>query len=86
LIWNINGIPLTKSGSSTFWPFIGRISNLKNADIIMAGLYAGCKKPSDINDYLKLFADEFIELSTKGFYFNRKLFVVRTPHVDSLVI
>jgi hypothetical protein len=85
LIWNINGIPLTKSGSSTFWPFIGRISNLKNADIIMAGLYAGCQKPSEINDYLKLFVDELIELSTKGFYLNGKLFL-RTPHVDSLVI
>jgi hypothetical protein len=33
------------------------------------------KKPSDINDYLKLFVDELIELSTKGFYFNGKLFL-----------
>ena len=41
----------------------------------MAGLYAGCQKPSDINDYLKLFVDELIELSTKGFYFNGKLFL-----------
>jgi hypothetical protein len=36
LIWNIDGIPLTKSSSSTSWPIIGRISNLKNADIIIA--------------------------------------------------
>jgi hypothetical protein len=51
---------LTKSDSSTFWPIIGRISNLKHADIIMAGLYAGCQKPSDINDYFKMFEDELI--------------------------
>jgi hypothetical protein len=40
----------------------------------MDGLYAGCQKPSEINDYLKLFVDELIELSTKGFYLNGKLF------------
>jgi hypothetical protein len=51
----------------------------------MAGLYAVCQKPSEINDYLKLFVDELIELSTKGFYLNGKFFL-RTPHVDSLVI
>lgn len=34
----------------------------------MAGLYVGCQKPADINDYLKQFVDELIELSTKGFF------------------
>lgn len=41
----------------------------------MAGLYVRCQKPADINDYLKQFVDELIELSLKGFFYGRPFFI-----------
>lgn len=61
---NIDGLPLTKSTSSSFWPILGTvksIENLKNQVFIIA-LYYGNKKPK-ASEFLKKFVEECIELS-----------------------
>ena len=57
---NIDGIPLTKSSSTQFWPILAYPSN-SNTSPLTIGIYCGTKKPDNCNDYLKPFVDEVCE-------------------------
>ena len=76
LFINIDGIPLCKSGSSQFWPILGKLSHLPKSKPFVIGVYWGNKKPTDVNLYLCDFVNEAISLKQVGFeYHTTRVFV-----------
>lgn len=61
---NIDGLPLTKSTSSSFWPILGTVKSIKNLknQVFIIALYYGSEKPK-ASEFLKKFVEECIELS-----------------------
>lgn len=57
-IWNIDGIPLSKSSGNSFWPIVGKLYNIESAELIVVGVYCGIKKPKCVNDFLREFVNE----------------------------
>ena len=64
---NIDGIPIAKSGSSQFWPILGKIAWVKRSKPFIIGVYWGPKKPIDVNIYLADFVEEATLLEVTGF-------------------
>jgi hypothetical protein len=64
----IDGLPLTKSSSSCFWPILGSVESkfVSYPIVFLIGLYWGKDKPKDSNLFLKDLVDELIELSKNG--------------------
>ena len=69
LFININGIPISKGGSSQFWPILGKIARVKNVKPFVISVFLGPKKPTDVNAYLCDFVEEIILLKTNGFVY-----------------
>lgn len=66
LLIGIDGLPLAKSSSSTFWPILGCVRYQIKSLIFLIGLYWGKDKPQDSNNFLKNMVDELGELSKNG--------------------
>lgn len=66
LLIGIDGLPLAKSSSSTFWPILGCVRYQIKSLIFLIGLYWGKDKPQDSNIFLKNMVDELGELSKNG--------------------
>jgi len=62
----IDGLPLTKSTNSQFWPILCCIRNLTQPCLFLVGLYWGTEKPTDSNIYLLDLVKELKELGTHG--------------------
>lgn len=68
IVIGIDGLPLTKSSSSSFWPILGYISNFSNkSKVFLIGLYWGKEKPHDSNLFLKDMVNEMKELYKTGY-------------------
>lgn len=65
LVIGIDGLPLSKSSGSCFWPILGYIRQ-KNQTVFPIGIYWGHNKPSDSNIYIKDFVDEVKTLVQNG--------------------
>jgi len=67
LVIGIDGLPLTKSSSSAFWPILAyvRYSSFKS-NVFLIGLYWGKEKPQNSNLFLKNLVDELKFLSENG--------------------
>ncbi|XP_064465345.1 uncharacterized protein LOC135376812 [Ornithodoros turicata] len=63
---NIDGLPLTKSTTQQFWPILCDVVNCEKSEPFPVGIYFGHTKPSNANDYLKLFVSEVKELLLNG--------------------
>ena len=63
---SIDGVSLTSSSSSQFWPITCFIPFLPDADVFEVGVYWGLSKPSDSNLFLSHFVRDAIRLSTTG--------------------
>lgn len=72
---NIDGLPLTKSSKSQFYPILGEIYP-RIAQPFVIGTYHGYSKPDCPNEFLKDFIEEYISLHEKGLKFNEKHFTV----------
>lgn len=59
LVIDIDGLPLTKSSRSTFWPILCYIRPHSNI-VLPIGIYWGYDKPSDSNDFLHDFYEEVL--------------------------
>ena len=79
---NIDGIPISKSGSSQFWPILGKIVGVKNAKPFVIGVYWGSAKPKDVNIYLADFVEEAIILKRVGFKNEEKTIFV---HITAFI-
>ncbi|XP_072748528.1 uncharacterized protein [Anoplolepis gracilipes] len=73
---NIDGLLLTKSSKSQFYPILGEIY-LRICEPFVIGTYHGYSKPDCPNDFLKDFIKEYISLQEKGLKFNGKYFTVK---------
>lgn len=67
--FNIDGIPLSRSSSSCFWPILAQTNISKK--ILVVGVYHGYGQPRSFNDFLRTFVDELKEL-TAEFEFKSK--------------
>lgn len=67
---NVDGLPLSKSSGSQFWPVLAWIdeNTFKNHTFrpFVVGIYHGKKKPTSSNHLLEPFVNEFLELQETG--------------------
>lgn len=68
---NVDGLPISKSSNSTFWPILGSVVPLNS--VFMIGLYHGYEKPSNPNEYLQDFVEEVKQLAVSGINVNDKI-------------
>jgi len=81
LVIGIDGLPLSKSSSSTFWPIVGYARHSYcRPHVFLIGLYWGKEKPENSNLFLKDLVDELKILSKTGMQtaFGKKVVVVDT--------
>ncbi|CAH0549748.1 unnamed protein product [Brassicogethes aeneus] len=73
---NVDGLPLTKSSGSQFWPILGWLEPNTFKEIKMVpfviGIYHGFHKPKSSNDFLKMFVDEYNFIKESGIDWNGK--------------
>lgn len=64
---NIDGVPLSKSTDSVFWPLLGSVTSISslNAEILLLGLYHGRQKPEHPDILLQDFVKECQTLNGK---------------------
>jgi len=63
-----DGLPLTKSSSSCFWPILGYVRHpVYKPHVFLIGLYWGKDKPLNCNPFLLEFVNETKELCQTGF-------------------
>jgi len=68
----IDGLPLTKSSSSAFWPILAYIFPFNN-DVFPIGIYWGNEKPTDSNQYMHDFVYEAKNIIENGIIVNGSL-------------
>lgn len=70
ILIGIDGLPLTKSSCSVFWPILGCVQLFNSHYVFLIGLYWGYEKPLESNLFLKSFINELKELSMNGIFTN----------------
>lgn len=69
----IDGLPLSKSSNSQFWPILAYIiDDYFPKKVFLVGIFHGYDKPSDSNDFLFDFINEAKELLNNGIIINQK--------------
>lgn len=72
---NIDGLPISKSSNSQFWPILGSI--FKTNYVFLIGLYHSYeKKPSDVHVFLEDFITEANLLINYGFIYKAQQFTI----------
>lgn len=71
---HIDGLPLTKSSGSQFWPILSCYVNdsLKKFKPFVIGIYHGYNKPQSANDFLMPFVDKCLNLQKNGILWSDK--------------
>lgn len=78
---NIDGLPLTKSSSSQFWPILAFIENFRLSDPFPIGVYHGSAKPDSANEFLNALINEFKELKKTGLDIDSSHFTVEISSI-----
>lgn len=73
--FNVDGVPISKSTNSSFWPILFRVRNIPTASVSCLGVYHGLNKPRIFADFLRPHINELKELITH-FSFNNKIIKV----------
>ena len=71
---NIDGVPLFKSSSESFWPILGLLQQEQNPGPFIIGLWIGHSKPKDSNAFLQKFIEEMSEIELNGISYNDKTY------------
>ncbi|KAL4103987.1 hypothetical protein QTP88_019300 [Uroleucon formosanum] len=71
----LDGLPLSKSSSSQFWPILANIYPHSN-HVFPVGIYHGNEKPHDSNNYLEKFIHEAKDLILNGLELENILYKV----------
>lgn len=66
----IDGVPVSKSPKSEFWPILCIVDQAPLSTPFVAGLYHGSSKPSDLQSYMCHFVEEVKELLGNGVFVN----------------
>lgn len=61
---NIDGLPIYNSSKLQLWPILCHVFEIPRSPVIVAGIYAGQNKPSDLNGYLLPFVTEMKQLES----------------------
>ncbi|XP_051162443.1 uncharacterized protein LOC127282315 [Leptopilina boulardi] len=64
LSFNIDGLPISKSGTDSFWLIL--CSEVNSNSVYPVGAFCGKSKPDDANEFMKEFVDELISLCQNG--------------------
>jgi hypothetical protein len=75
LVIGIDGLPISKSTSTQFWPILAYIRPNSNL-VFPVGLYCGTDKPCDSYEYLKYFVNEAQHLIINGVRIQNKLYSI----------
>lgn len=75
---NIDGLPIFKSSSNTFWPILVRVysSEEVSTDPFAVGIFFGESKPTDVNEFLEDFCDDYLKLKETGIEIQNRHFAV----------
>ena len=65
---NIDGLPLTKSSHSSFWPILGKCVSPIVSRVFVIGLYFGNTKPASVQDFLSPFIKECVDAQNNGLF------------------
>lgn len=76
---NIDGLPLTKSSGCSLWPILCSLVN--HDEVFVIGAFYGSTKPSDVNEFLRPFVTECLDLFDKGIDYNGKHFTLRVKNL-----
>lgn len=68
-----DGLPISKSSLSQFWPQLGKISSLPHTPLFVIGLFHGSEKPNDPNLYMFKLVNELKNLLEEGFVHNNSV-------------
>lgn len=79
---NIDGLPLTKSSGSQFWPILGDIPNISSEPFVI-GLYHGTSKPDNCNQFLDYFVQEFKPFESNPVIINDKSYVIKLNFITA---
>ncbi|XP_051176672.1 uncharacterized protein LOC127291531 [Leptopilina boulardi] len=64
LMFNVDGVPISKSGSNFFWLIL--CSEINSETVYPVGAFYGTKKPVDANEFLESFVQEAVKVCEKG--------------------
>jgi hypothetical protein len=73
----IDGLPLSKSSRSQFWPILGILDQAIEPEPFLIAIYHGNCKPIDVNIFFSDFVNEMKSLETAGMVINSKPYKVR---------
>lgn len=73
----IDGVPVSKSNNSQFWPILASVCGEINLPVFIVGLFLGESKPQSITEYLKELINEVEFLEQNGLIFSSKRFPVK---------
>lgn len=71
----IDGLPISKSTSSQFWPILAYICSHHNM-VFPVGIFHGTRKPTSSNEFLKDLVIEVKNLTSNGIILNNKMYEV----------
>ena len=80
LIISTDGAPLGKSSEKNLWPILCSEKSAK--DVYIIGVYSGQFKPTNGNEFLKMFTEESITIINSGIIINNIVYSVR---IDALI-
>jgi len=80
---NVDGLPISTSSKSQFWPILISICNvpLLSKYVLPVGIYHGLKKPDSSADFLNYFLNDILNIIQLGIQINGRLFNVAIGHV-----
>lgn len=80
---NIDGVPISKSSSSSLWPILINVVGFD--EVICIGTYYGVGKPENVNNYMEMFVDEFISINRNGLVVEGQIYklVIRAIVADA---
>ncbi len=67
---HMDGLPLFRSTTLSLWPILARIKEIPNSNVFMIGLYSGVTKPSQLQEYLNEFIQDFKAVIHEGIQHN----------------
>lgn len=77
LLINIDGLPISDSSSTQFWPILCKISqSICKVEPFIIAVYCGQSKPNSVDEYLKDFIQEYKILCNSGLVIDSKLYAV----------
>jgi len=80
---NVDGLPISKSSKSQFWPILVSICNVPvlTKYILPVGIYHGSKKPDSSEDFLNYFLKDILNLIQFGIQINYRWFNFKIGHI-----